>query len=260
MELLRRTTRKVTLTIAGQEFFDSCSKGLVDISEAEERIRGSRGAPQGTLRVQLPQAFGRLHVAPHIPEFLKRYPEIHLDLHFGPADFEGSQAFDVVVASTDPPHQGLAVRALAPLERVTCASSSYLQRFGRPQRFADLAKHNCLLFGPDDTKDAEWVLHEERSIKRVRVSGSLRTDEAEVLYLAVIAGVGIAHLPTFVVERALSTGDLVALFRDRRGRTGAAMNAYFPQAHHRLAKVQVFIEFLASTMRKRRRVANSKTS
>jgi DNA-binding transcriptional LysR family regulator len=93
----------------------------------------------------------------------------------------------------------------------------------------------------------EWVLHGEQALSRIKVSGSFRTNDAETLYLAVMAGVGIAHMPTFVIGPALASGKLVAIFRDKRKASGANMSAYYPRAKHRLPKVRAFVDYLVGT-------------
>ena len=91
------------------------------------------------------------------------------------------------------------------------------------------------------------MLHGKDGIQRVKVSGDFRTNDAESLYMAVLAGVGLAHMPTFVVGPALASDRLISIFRDKRDKSGACMNAYFPRAKHRLPKVRAFIDYLVGT-------------
>ena len=205
-------------------------------------------SPHGLLRIKAPQAFGRLHIAPAIPEFMAQYPQIRVDLTLGPLarDFI-EERIDVCVASSNPRDTNLVAKKLAPFERVTCAAPSYTERFGRPNSVSDLARHNCLIFAGSDSIEDEWVLHGKDGIQRVKVSGDFRTNDAESLYMAVLAGVGLAHMPTFVVGPALASGRLISIFRDKRDKSGACMNAYFPRAKHRLPKVRAFIDYLVGT-------------
>ena len=91
------------------------------------------------------------------------------------------------------------------------------------------------------------MLHGEDGPRRIKISGNFRTNDAETLYLAVLAGVGLAHMPTFVIGPALASGKLVAIFRDKRKASGARMSAYYPRAKHRLPKVRVFVDYLVGT-------------
>jgi DNA-binding transcriptional LysR family regulator len=227
VSLLRRTTRMIALTEAGQEFFECCSRSLSAISDAEETLSRFTSSPHGLLRIKAPQAFGRLHIAPAIPEFMAQYPQIRVDLTLGPLarDFM-EEKIDVCVASSNPRDANLVAKTLAPFERVTCAAQSYIERFGRPHSVNDLARHNCLIFAGSDSIENEWVLHGEGGVRRVKVSGNFRTNDAESLYLAVLAGVGLAHMPTFVIGAALASGRLIPIFRDKRNVSSAHMSAY----------------------------------
>jgi DNA-binding transcriptional LysR family regulator len=251
--LLRRTTRKVALTEVGQEFYDRCSQSLSGIQNAIDLMSRSRANPGGLLRVKVPQAFGRLHIAPEIPEFMRRFPDIQIELVFGPLE-RGlmEERLDVLVASADPPDINLSVQTLAAIERVTCAAPLYLERAGRPVTVDDLVRHNCLMFTGSDSDEDQWVLHEDKGVRRIRVCGSFRTNDAETIYMAVLAGLGVAHMPTFIVGPALASGQLVPLFRDAGGGRGANMKAYYPPPKNRLPKVTAFVDFLVDLFRARR--------
>lgn len=249
VSLLRRTTRMIALTDAGQDFFEICSRSLSAISDAEEMLSQYRSSPHGLLRIRAPQAFGRLHIAPAIPEFMAQYPQIRVDLTLGTLAREFiEERIDVCVASADPRDANLTAKTLAPIERVTCAAPSYIERFGRPSSVGDLARHNCLIFA-GSTIESEWVLHGEDGLRRVKVSGSFRTNDAESLHLAVLGGVGLAHMPTFVVGPALASGRLISIFRDKHKVSRACMSAYYPRAKHRLPKVRAFVDYLVGTFR-----------
>lgn len=255
--LLRRTTRRIALTDAGQEFFECCSRSLSAISDAEEMLSRFRSSPHGLLRIKAPQAFGRLHIAPAIPEFMTQYSQIRVDLTLGtPARELIEERIDVCVASVAPRDANLAVKMLTPIERVTCAAPSYIERFGPPNSVSDLARYNCLIFAGAGSMENEWVLHGEGGPLRVKVSGSFRTNDAESLYLAVLAGVGVAHMPTYIVGPALASGRLISIFRDKREVSGACMNAYFPQAKHRLAKVRAFVDYLVKRFQNKNALAS----
>jgi DNA-binding transcriptional LysR family regulator len=248
--LLDRTTRKTSLTDAGREFYERCAHGLSEIAAAQEAVGRFGRQPQGILRIKAPQAFGRLHVAPKIPAFLERHPQIRVDFVSGPIARESrDEKIDVWIASSDPPDLTLVSRTLAPIERVTCAAPSYFARRPAPTTAADLASHNCLIFAGSDSVENEWVLHTDQGVSRVRVAGNFRTDDAEAMRAAVLAGVGVAHMPTFVVGPALASGALVAVFRDRAGSGGASMKAYFGGAKYRLPKVKAFVDFLVASFR-----------
>lgn len=247
VSLLSRTTRKVELTEAGQEYFERCSDGLTAIAAADDVVARIGEMPQGMLRVRVPQAFGRLHVAPHIPAFLAQHQQISLDLRFGRFSGEHTaERIDVFIASSDPPDVNLAVKKLTRITRVTCAAPSYIARAGKPDSVRDLSNHNCLMFSGSNTVENEWVLRGRGTIQRVRVAGRFRTNDAETMHSAVLSGLGIAHMPTFLVGPDLSSGRLVPIFQDANNSQSASMNVYFPRAKNSLPKIRVFVDFLVA--------------
>lgn len=249
--LINRTSRKLTLTDAGSEFYGACARSLSDIAKAEDAVARLAARPHGVLRVNVPQGFGRLFVAPLVADFLAQYPDIQIDLLFGQLSSHlFDERVDVVIGSAHPPVSSLVVRPLMAIDRVACATPAYLARCGHPAATRDLAKHNCLIFTNSDSTDHEWVFRGVEKRERIRVTGNFKTNNHEALYAAVLAGVGIAHMPTYIVGPALASGELVAIFRDDTPAGGRAltdtMNAYYPQAKHRLLKVKVFVDFLVA--------------
>ena len=250
VSLLSRTTRQVQLTEAGEEYFARCSGGLTTIAEADDVMARFGEMPQGMLRVRVPQAFGRLHVAPHLPAFLSKHPQISIDLRFGRLDGgQMEERIDVFIASSDSPNVNLAVKKLTRITRVTCAAPSYIARAGKPASVRDLSNHNCLMFSGSNTVENEWVLRGRGTIQRVRVAGRFRTNDAETMHSAVLSGLGIAHMPTFLVGPDLCSGRLVPIFQDANNSQSASMNVYFPPAKNSLPKIRVFVDFLVALFR-----------
>jgi DNA-binding transcriptional LysR family regulator len=228
VSLLSRTTRKIVLTGAGQEFFDRCLAGLSEISCAEEILQEHLKTPRGQLRIRVPRGFGRLHIAPLIPKFIATYSEIEVDLTFGNCE----------------------EHLLMHFERLTCATPSYLKRYGRPAEFKDLARHNCLIFTASRTPPGEWTYHGRKGIERVRVAGNFRTNSTDAQHNALMEGLGIAHLPSFLIDDEISSGRLEVIFRDADHceRRGPSMKAYFSPAKLRLPKINLFIKFLMKSL------------
>jgi DNA-binding transcriptional LysR family regulator len=248
--LLNRTSRKLALTDAGRDFYRTCAQSLAAIGQAEEALSQFSSGAHGLLRVAVPQGFGRLHVAPLIPEFLDRYPGVRIDLLFGRLTGHlFDERVDVIVTTNDPPDSNLVVRPLFSIDRVACAAPAYLARHGRPKTLDDLGEHNCLVFTNSNAADTEWMFRVPGGHRTVRVTGNFQTNNHEALYVAALTGLGIAHMPTHVVAPALHSGELIVLFRDEPLAKGAAgretMNAYYPKSKNRLPKVTAFIDFLA---------------
>src|SRR5919109_4663415 len=145
VRLVNRTTRSLHLTDEGAAYYETCSRVLADIQEAEAVVSAGRAEPRGILRVALPASFGNQHVAPLVPRFAERYPEVQLALSLSDRSVNlVEEGFDLAIRIADLADSSLAARKLAPNRRVVCASPAYLARHGTPRSPEELAKHNCL--------------------------------------------------------------------------------------------------------------------
>lgn len=249
--LINRTSRKLTLTDAGHEFYQRCARSLADIENAEVALSHFRDQAHGLLRVNVPQGFGRHYIAPILPDFLLLYPDVQIELLFGQLSKHFfDERVDVLIGSADPPVSSLIVRPLMNIDRVACAAPAYLERCGTPRSLKELAKHNCLIITSTDSTDHEWTFRTAAGRERIRVSGNFKTNNHEALHLAVLAGVGIAHMPTYIAGPAIDSGALVTIFGDIETAADRSltdtMNAYYPRAKNRLPKVKAFVDFLMS--------------
>lgn len=255
--LFTRNSRGLSLTEAGQAYYHECIKGVAQLSLAEERIGMFRSRPSGALNVRAPQAFGIIHVAPHIPKFLAQHPDITVDLtlRYREDGEQLSSRQDIIISSVDPSDESLIVRPLVTIERVACAAPAYLEKHGQPTTISELGEHNCLVFTGSSSQGGYWNFRTKKGMVRVPISGNFKTNSHDVLYKAVMQGVGIAHMPTYVVSAALRQGALVALFsdwKDRRIRTTQdTMNIYYAQEKDRLPKIRVFVDFLLYLFQKK---------
>jgi DNA-binding transcriptional LysR family regulator len=246
--LFNRNSRGLALTEAGQEYYEHCARGLAEFRKADEQIDALRAQPAGLLRVALPQGFGSVHIAPHIPEFLRQYPDLSVDLVFDRVASEHLVRPDVIISATDPPDESMVVRTLSPIQRVACASPKYIEKYGRPETLDDLERHNCLILSRYGSLADYWVVKTEGGATEVPVMGNFRTNSYEAHYIATVQGVGIGYIPTYMAAKALQTGELIALFQDDRA-TGSrttfeSMNLYYPQSRYRLPKVRAFVDFV----------------
>lgn len=253
--LLHRTSRTLTLTEAGREFYETCSECLTQIRQAQEAATEFSSEARGVLRVLVGQGFGRTHVVPLIPAFLERHDKIVVDIRFlSASESTFKEGIDVILSPYDPPDSNLVVRALFPFARVTCATRAYVEEHGRPQSLEDLRNHNCLIYIKPQRVDSEWTFRVPGGQQRLRVSGNFRTNNHEALHVALMKGLGIAQLPYHDVSEEIRSGELVVLFSDERdaGGTGGyeTMNAYYPQAKNRMKKVTVFLDFLVEHFRR----------
>ena len=242
VRLLHRTTRKLSLTEAGERYFNHAAQALTAAGRAEDAATELQGEPQGQLRINVPMSFGRLHVAPLIPKFLRRFPKLRINLVMDDRKVDlVTGGFDVAIRAGHLPDSTLIARKLAPLHQVLCASPDYIDRYDRPRAPAELTDHNCVLYSYSSDAD-EWTLIGEGEPETVTVSGSYQVNNSEALLEALREGVGIGRLPTFVAGPDLKTGRLVKLFESYRI-PDQTIYAVFPEREYLPAKVRAFLDF-----------------
>jgi DNA-binding transcriptional LysR family regulator len=241
--LLNRTTRAMSVTEAGEEFYAHCARIVEEYEQARQAVGRFHSAPRGLLRLSAPVAFGTLHIAPALPEFLARHPEVRIDMSIGDRFVDlADEGFDVAVRIVKEPAQTLAARRLAPVNRKMVATPGYFKRHGVPKKPSQLRDHNCLTytyFNPQDT----WRLRGPGGDITVPISGNLRLNDDEALTAAVMGGLGIALLPTFLIGRALQEGGLRAVLSEYVPSERHIYAVYLPN-RHLPAKVRAFIDFL----------------
>jgi DNA-binding transcriptional LysR family regulator len=246
VRLVNRTTRSLHLTDEGAAYYETCTRVLAEIEEADAAVAAGRAEPRGILRVALPASFGNQHVAPLVPRFAQRYPEVQIALSLSDRTVNVvDEGFDLAIRIADLADSSLAARKLAPNRRVVCASPSYLRRYGAPATPDDLVGHNCLT-----TTDfaMNWDYRDpDGKPGSVRVSGRYSCDNWEVLREWALAGLGVALKSTWDVRRHLEDGSLVSLLPGYTFATDVAIYAVYPHRRHLPAKTRAFIEFLAES-------------
>jgi DNA-binding transcriptional LysR family regulator len=242
VRLLHRTTRKLSLTEAGERYFEHAAEALHAAGKAEDAVTELQGEPQGKLKISSPMSFGRLHVAPLIPKFLQRYPKLQIDLVMDDRNIDlVAGGFDVAIRSGDMPDSTLIARKLAPLRQVLCASPSYIERYGMPATPSELCERNCILFSYSGDAN-EWTLNKDNKSEVVMVSGSYRVNNSEAILEALREGIGIGRLPTFVASPDLKAGKLLRVLESYHI-PDHIFYAVFPERQYLPAKVRVFLDF-----------------
>ena len=241
--LLNRSTRVLSLTEVGTALYEHCRRIVEEATQAEQVVGHLQSEPRGILKMTAPVAFGTLHVAPALPEFLARYPELGVDMAITDRVVDlVEEGYDVAIRITRDPSPELVARKLAPVRRVVCATPGYFKRHGVPKTPADLAGHNCLHYthfgGP-----GEWRLRGPGGEVAVPVAGSLRINDDEALSKAVLGGLGVALLPTFLVGKELQSGILQAVLSDYAPLEQQIYAIRLPSVHLP-AKVRAIIDFL----------------
>ncbi|MCR4267266.1 LysR family transcriptional regulator [Nitratireductor sp. ZSWI3] len=245
--LLQRTTRRVTLTEVGALYLDRCVDILARSEEADAAVSKLAREPQGLLRVTLPNLYGQLRVAPLLPEFMRRYPKLKLELSFDDrfVDLVARRA-DVGIRIGNLETGDYVARKLAPNKRFLCASPDHLNRFGHPTQIADLSRHACLHFSPL-MEEGRWRLsHRGRKVE-VPIDPVVRADNAEALRQLALGGQGIALLAGFLIDDDIRTGRLVQILPEWTIAESWVF-AVYPHARFLPMKTRVFVDFLAETI------------
>ncbi len=241
--LFQRTTRQLTLTESGQGFYDRIVNILAGIEEAEAFVTRRNAMPRGTLRATAPTAFGRMHIAPYLGDFLGQHPDLRLDLDLSDAlvDIVGA-GFDAAIRIAELEDSSLVAKKLAPSHRVICAAPSYLEAAGEPRTLNDLAHHNCLAPSAQEV----WRLQGPEGPASVRVTGNIRTNSTEVVRESVLAGLGIGLRSTWDVGPELKSGKLVIVLPEYHESPRVAVYAVYPCRQYVPAKLRVFVDFLSA--------------
>lgn len=256
--LFNRTSRRLALTDAGQSLVERAARVLAEAQAAEEEASSQSSAPRGVVRMAVPMSLGITTLGPVLPAFLEAYPEVSIDLHLSDAmvDLIGD-GFDAGVRIATLPDSSLVARRLCAMPRYTVASKTYLEAHGRPTHPMHLAQHRCLGYAYLSTPNTWHYSNDAGDQVAVRPGGPLRVNNGEALLPSVIAGLGIADLPEFIVGDAIAAGEVEVILDGWHQREGA-VHLVTPPGGPRPARVEVLSEFLADRLgrlgRKRRRV------
>lgn len=249
VRLLNRTTRRLSLTEAGQAFLEGCRSALREVEEAEEAASRHGNELRGTLRIAAPLSFALLHLRPAMLDFMTAHPqlEVYLDMDDRVVDLiQGG--YDMALRIGRLADSSLIARRLAPMRNVVCASPAYLVERGRPAHPADLARHECLLYTGTARPDT-WSFQIDGQWTAIQVHGRLQANNGDMLLSAAIAGYGIAQLPSFIVGTSLERGELTCLLHDFPIQEGA-IHAIYPPARQMSRRVRAFSDFLVERIGK----------
>jgi DNA-binding transcriptional LysR family regulator len=245
VQLVSRTTRRVSLTAEGEVYLAHARRILADIDDMESAVSSAVAMPKGLLRVNTTLGFGRSHVAPLISQFVKLHSEmqVQLQLTVDPPPLT-EDAFDVCVRFGEPPDARILARLIAPNRRLLCASPAYLARHGTPKSPAELAQHSCIGIRQADPAYGTWRLRSGRRSETVKVRGSLSTNDGEIAVNWALAGHGIVMRAEWDVARYLRSGRLKQVLENWHA-PPADIYAVYPQRHQASARVRAFVDFLA---------------
>jgi DNA-binding transcriptional LysR family regulator len=241
--LLNRTTRQLSLTEVGAAFYEHCARIVQEAEEAALLVDRLHSTPRGVLKCTAPVAFATLHIASALPDFLARCPELQVDMIVGDRFFDlADEGFDVAIRIARDLPPNMVARKLAPINRVVCATPEYFQKHGVPLVPQDLTQHNCLVY-THANPDSFWRFRSPEGEIAVPVRGNLRLNDDEVIWRAMLGGLGVSLLPTFTVGEDLQAGRLRAVLTEYTPAERNLYALYLPN-RHLSAKVRVFIDFL----------------
>lgn len=239
-KLLHRTTRQVSLTHQGKELYSCCSNIIRSMDEANALIEGIISEPGGELRITAPLAFTLLKTKGVIAKYLQTYDQVSVDLTLvdHPVDIL-PEGFDIAFWLGEPYDENLFKVRIHTFKKVICASPEYFKRCGMPTDLNELMKHNCIQ-EEHMGKITPWALGSDTVISVV--GNQLKSNSGRMAREAALADIGIAYLPSYLVENDLEEGTLVSILEEYV-HIDLPLYILYPASHQHMAKVRTFIDF-----------------
>jgi DNA-binding transcriptional LysR family regulator len=242
--LLHRTTRRLQLTAEGEAFYARARPILAAMAEAEAEITEAGVTARGLLRLHCGSAFGMHQLAPGIPRFQERHPEVEIDITISDQPLGAMESgVDLAIRIGPLDESSMVARRICNLERVICASPAYLLRHGTPRTPDDLQLHNCLSITSLPAL-RRWPFDTDDGIRVVHVSGNVAANNAETVLQLAVAGVGITRLTDVVVSDAIRSGALVPILADWHHVEPVPLYATYPSGRNLSPKVRAMVDFL----------------
>lgn len=244
VKLLVRTTRRISLTHEGSAFLEDCQRLLTDLANAEAGVSAGGVKASGHLRVTAPGGFGRRHVAPLVPAFMARHPDVSLSLNLSDRVMDlVNEGYDCAVRVGELPDSSLVSVRLADNRRLCVAAPGYLGRAGTPRHPSELARHECLTLGSEAGQARGWAFRIDGQVQHMRPPGRLDCSDGQALHDWCLAGMGIAWRSIWEVDADLRTGTLVPVLEDFAAPPNG-IYAVFPQRKHLPLRVRLWIDFI----------------
>jgi DNA-binding transcriptional LysR family regulator len=251
VRLLNRTTRALSMTEDGRVFYEKGLQVLAAVEEAEASVSAATGRPRGLLRLTVPDAYGKLVVLPIVKSYLEAWPDVQAEISFTDRQADLiEEGFDLAIrignAAAD---SRLVARVVATYEAVLCASPGYLSQRGSPKSLDDLHAHDCLIFSSRNRRQGWRFRAEDGGWVKASARSRLRLDSGQAIRDAAVAGLGIAYLPTFLVEKELSDKRLRRVLPDLQAED-VTVSAIYPTRRLLEPRVRQFIDLLTRRLAK----------
>lgn len=243
--LFQRTTRRLSLTAEGHEFYHRCCKLLEDIEEAEASIRQISPLPKGLLRLTVSEGYGKMVILPYIQAFLQSSPGISIEVSFSDRVVDlVEEGFDLAlrVGNGATSHQYI-TQVIDRTWPQLFVSPEYLKQWGRPESLADLKDHRRLVYGLGSASTAWTLIDKERGQITLNDRNYVRFDSGDAIRAAAIIGLGIGFLPSFMIDKDILEGRLIQILADTRGEE-VAIHVIYPNRKHLSLRVRTFIDGL----------------
>ncbi|TWC06595.1 MULTISPECIES: LysR family transcriptional regulator [unclassified Pseudomonas] len=248
VQLLQRTTRQVRATLDGEAYYQRCGQLLDDLDDLEGSLSAQRSQPRGTLRVDMPIAFGCHWILPRLADFYRRYPALQLDIGFHDRQVHlQREGVDCAIRAGNITDQALVARPIVRLHQLTCASPDYLARSGTPRQLEDLATHRAISFASGNGRYFPFEFEVAGQVREMQMPGELTVNNADAYVSACEAGFGLIQVPRYHVQRQLAEGRLIQVLSDYAVPLWPISAVYPP--HRQLSpRVRVFIDWVIEVL------------
>lgn len=245
--LLNRTTRSLSLTDVGTNFYERCREALGQLDHAENEVTESRGVPRGRLRVDVPVSLGRRIIVPALPRFIAQYPELSVQMSMNDRIVDLVQeGIDVGMRVGNLSDSSLIARRIAQLRGVTCASPEFIERYGEPKTPADLKPEHCIvMFKIGNNQTREWMYRKDGVEHSITPAAPLAFSDPESAVAAAVSGAGFVRTLDFTVEAQVASGLLLPVLEDWNEGSWWPVSVVYPQHRQPTAKIRAFIDFVA---------------
>ncbi|WP_261905370.1 LysR family transcriptional regulator [Vibrio fortis] len=245
--LFHRSTRKLTLTEAGEQFSDYARNSLFIAQQGINATTLHQGKPKGTLKINAPMTFSRLHLVPLLKEFLDLYPDIKVILNMDDKIVDMIEGgYDVGIRIGELKDSSLIAKKLAKCDSVVCASPEYLTEYGIPKTPSDLRDHNCIYYSLFQA-GVEWTFFRDNEKSKVEPKGNFVVNNSDAIGEMLLQGLGICQMPTFIVRKYLDSGQLIEVL-DEYNLPQHNIYAVYPERRHVPEKVRVFLDFVENRL------------
>ncbi|MEB0225675.1 LysR family transcriptional regulator [Pseudomonas sp. 10S4] len=246
-KLISRSTRQLSLTDEGQRYYSECRQILAAVDAAEHSFQSGRETVAGNLRIGSSVSFGRMQIATRLPGFLKKYPQVHIDLQLSDQNQDlVSEGLDVSFRIGELNDSGMIARHIGTTHRVTVAAPDYLKQHKTLQTPQDLSEHNCLQFNLLNSQNL-WVYEKDAQRHEVRIKGNAQSNNSEAIREMVLGGLGIALSPVWLFSEDLKAGRVTAILKDYSAQP-LPIHAVSPANRRQSARVKAFVDYMSQAL------------